>query len=138
MTPVEAKLEDLAQTMGVTIFETSKLGSHLNACFHPLTKTVFVRMALDPATKICAIAHELGHVYYGHSCSSPRAEREADEWAARQLLTADLVEKASRDCDGYISAMAAELSVTPRLLMMWVEMYKFGKINEHFGCAMHI
>lgn len=135
MSSVEANLDALAQDMGITVIETSKLGSSLNACFHPSTRTVFVRLGLDPATRTCAIAHELGHAHYGHSCSMQRAEREADEWAARKLLDYDQVEKAGRECDDSIPAIAAELSVTPKLLRLWFEMYRAGKIQQRISCA---
>ena len=33
------------------------------------------------------IAHELGHAAYGHTVSDAKAERQADEYAARLLIT---------------------------------------------------
>ncbi|WP_281707420.1 ImmA/IrrE family metallo-endopeptidase [Corynebacterium argentoratense] len=138
MSSVEAKLDALAQDMGITVIETSKLGSSLNACFHPSTRTVFVRLGLDPVTRTCAIAHELGHAHYGHSCSTQRAEREADEWAACKLLKIDEVEAAGWECDGARSAMSAELGVTPGLLDLWMSMYEQGRIkNHHEWCTIN-
>ncbi|MBG9325220.1 ImmA/IrrE family metallo-endopeptidase [Corynebacterium belfantii] len=129
MSPVEAALETLAHTMGITVIETSKLGSTLNACFHPPTQTIFIKIGLDPVTRRCAIAHELGHAHYGHDCSTPGAERQADEWAARQLLDVGDVEVVGWECEGSAVAMAAELGVTPHLLVLWMGMYERGRIE---------
>ncbi|MBG9260218.1 ImmA/IrrE family metallo-endopeptidase [Corynebacterium belfantii] len=129
MSPVEAALETLAHTMGITVIETSKLGSTLNACFHPPTQTIFIKIGLDPVTRRCAIAHELGHAHYGHDCSTPGAERQADEWAAQQLLDVGDVEVVGWECGGSAAAMAAELGVTPHLLVLWMGMYERGRIQ---------
>lgn len=129
MSPVEAALETLAHTMGITVIETSKLGSTLNACFHPPTQTIFIKIGLDPVTRRCAIAHELGHAHYGHDCSTPGAERQADEWAAQQLLDVGDVEVVGWECEGSAAAMAAELGVTPHLLDLWMRMYERGRIQ---------
>lgn len=129
MSPVEAALETLAHTMGITVIETSKLGSTLNACFHPASQTIFIKIGLDPVTRRCAIAHELGHAHYGHACSTPGAERQADEWAAQQLLNVGDVEAVGLECEGSAAAMAAELGVTPHLLVLWMGMYERGRIR---------
>ncbi|MHC9566425.1 ImmA/IrrE family metallo-endopeptidase [Corynebacterium diphtheriae] len=129
MSPVEAALETLAHNMGITVIETSKLGSTLNACFHPPTQTIFIKIGLDPVTRRCAIAHELGHAHHGHNCSTPGAERQADEWAAQQLLDVGDVEAVGLECEGSAAAMAAELGVTPHLLVLWMGMYERGRIQ---------
>lgn len=129
MSPVEAALETLAHTMGITVIETSKLGSTLTACFHPASQTIFIKIGLDPVTRRCAIAHELGHAHYGHDCSTPGAERQADEWAAQQLLDVGDVEAVGLECEGSAAAMAAELGVTPHLLVLWMGMYERGRIQ---------
>lgn len=128
MSTVERRLERLIADAGVRIVETGRLTRSLNACYHEPSRTIIVRWGLDPVTRVCAIAHELGHAHYGHDCSSARAEREADEWAARALLTVDLVEDAGRECDGAACAIAAELGVTPALLELWMQMYQAGRI----------
>ncbi|MBH5301130.1 ImmA/IrrE family metallo-endopeptidase [Corynebacterium silvaticum] len=130
MSPVEAALETLAHNMGITVIETSNLGCTLNACFHPPTRTIFIKTGLDPVTRHCAIAHELGHAHYGHGCSTPGAERQADEWAARQLLDVGDVEAVGWECEGSAAAMAAELGVTPHLLTLWMRMYVQGRIQQ--------
>lgn len=134
MSRVEERLEALAEDMGVRLVETGRLSPELNACFHAPTMTVFVRHGLDPVTRRCAIAHELGHAQAGDECSSPRAEKTADEWAAKNLLDLDEVETVARDVDHAPSAMAAELGVTPHLLAVWMRMYEAGRIRVEWDC----
>ncbi|AKN76143.1 hypothetical protein D881_01870 [Corynebacterium ulcerans NCTC 12077] len=129
MSPVEAALETLAHNMGITVIETSKLGSTLNACFHPPTQTVFIKTGLDPVTRHCAIAHELGHAHYGHGCSTPGAERQADEWAARVLIDGDRLKSIGSEYDWAAPAIAAELGVTPHLLSVWMDLYARGRVT---------
>lgn len=136
MNTVEARLEQLTQDMGVTIVETPKLECVFNACFHLPSRTIIVHSGLDPATRTCAIAHELGHAYYGHDCSTPGAERQADEWAARGLMTLEMVEAVSVECEGSAAAMAAELGVTPVILEVWMRLYRAGRIARRRCAAM--
>ena len=124
---VEKRLIELIDASGVRLIETSELHRRFNACWHQPSQTVYVRWGLDPVTRRCAIAHELGHAHYGDECSSPGAERRADRWAASKLLDADAVFRAARDCDGAASLVAAELGVTPRLLEAWMELYRAGR-----------
>lgn len=131
MSPTGERLAQLLDAAGVELVESSRLDARLNACFHAGTRVVFVRRGLDPATRACAVAHELGNAAAGDTCSSPRAERLADEWAARHLLDVDRVEDAAADCDGAPAAIAAELGVTPRLLEVWMQLYESGRISPH-------
>lgn len=85
--------------------ETGRLGVRYNACYHQATRTIIVRTGLDPVTRTCAIGHEIGHAVNGDNCSNSRAERLADEWAARHLIDVDLVEAAAADSSGTPSAI---------------------------------
>lgn len=134
MSRVEERLETLAESLGVRLVETGRLSPTLNAAFHRPTMTMFVRWGLDPVTRRCAIAHELGHAHAGDECSSPRAEKAADEWAAQQLLDLDEVEEVARDVDHAPAAMAAELGVTPNLLAVWMRLYEAGRIRAEWDC----
>ncbi|KXI15225.1 hypothetical protein HMPREF3227_02516 [Corynebacterium sp. CMW7794] len=131
MSPIEERLHDLLDQAGVELVETGRLDVRYNACYHHATGTIIVRSGLDPATRICAIGHELGHAANGDDCSTARAERLADEWAARNLIDIDLVEDAAADNGGAPSAIAAELGITPRLLRIWMQLYEAGRIPTH-------
>ncbi|MDO4630847.1 MAG: ImmA/IrrE family metallo-endopeptidase [Corynebacterium sp.] len=129
MSPIEMRLEELLDAARANLIETHKLHD-LNAAFHAESRTIYIRHGLDHATRICAIAHELGHMYYGHTHSTVQAEREADEWAAIQLLDEESVMQAARECFGVPAAIAAELGVTPKLLSTWAYLYKIGRTRR--------
>ncbi len=137
MSNVEARLETLAQTIGVNVVESNKLGSFLNACFHKSTQTIIVRRSLDPATRKCAIAHELGHAHYGHDCSSPRTKREADESAARLLVDYHNMEQIAYEFGWPPPEICAELGVTPVLFEVWNRLYAAGKIDVNDWCQIY-
>ncbi|MEY8577246.1 ImmA/IrrE family metallo-endopeptidase [Corynebacteriaceae bacterium 6-324] len=134
MSTVDDRLSDLLVEQGVELIETDMLDIRYNAVFHSASRTIIVRSTLDPITRVCAIAHELGHAANGDTDSSPRAERLADEWAAQRLIDSTIVEEVARDCGGSPSAIAAELGVTPHLLTIWMQLYQVGRIRT-FDCA---
>lgn len=136
MTNAEDRLADLLVEVGVNLVETEKLDIRFNAVYHADSRIVIVRLGLDPATRLCAIAHELGHSVNGDSCSSPRAERLADEWAAKNIIDGSIVEDVAQDCGGAPSAIAAELGVTPHLLRVWMQLYEAGRIDT-YDCAIY-
>lgn len=133
MSSIETQLEKLATTMGIQLINSNRLDIAFNAVWHPTTKTIVVRYGLDPTTRVCAIAHELGHAHYGHNCSNEQAEREADEWAALHLLDFRTVKAAAYACDHNPGAIAAELGVTPRLLAVWMRLYESGRMRYRHG-----
>lgn len=65
------------------------------------------------------LAHELGHAHYGHWWSSRKHEDQADEWAARLLISPaewSLAIALHPDCP---QSVAAELGVLPRLVEVY-------------------
>jgi Zn-dependent peptidase ImmA (M78 family) len=66
------------------------------------------------------LAHEMGHWHLGHDWtrehSKMRDEREADQYAARLLITAEAYACAERECGTHPGAIARELGVTRRLV----------------------
>ena len=134
MSTTEDRLEDLVFEVGVDLVETDMLDPRFNAVYHAASRTIIVRSALDPVTRVCAIAHELGHAANGDTESSSRAERLADEWAATNLINSSEVESVATECGGIPSAIAAELGVTTHLLTVWMQLYQSGRIRT-FDCA---
>ncbi len=135
MSGIEERLEALVESMGLRLVESSRLSADLNACYHAASGIILVRWGLDPVTRRCAIAHELGHAWAGDTCSNPRAERAADEWAALHLLDLDDVERVALDTDHAPAAMAAELGVTLSLLEIWMQLYNAGRIRRSWHCV---
>lgn len=66
------------------------------------------------------LAHELGHYHHGHDWSREhdrvRDEREADQYAARLLITPDAYADAESHVGEHLGALARELGVTRRLV----------------------
>jgi Zn-dependent peptidase ImmA (M78 family) len=67
-----------------------------------------------------ALAHECGHWFHGHDWSREhdvaRDERQADQYAARLLISADDYARAEELCGTHPGALARELGVTRRLV----------------------
>lgn len=123
-------IDDLALSMGITVVESRRLDISYNAVFYRPGRAVYVRAGLDPVTRACAVAHELGHAYYAHDCSTPQAEREADEWAADHLLHEAEVQRAAYETGFEPAAIAAELGVTPHMLDTWWQLYRTGRTTR--------
>ncbi|WBT08817.1 ImmA/IrrE family metallo-endopeptidase [Corynebacterium sp. SCR221107] len=137
MSAVEDRLEAMCERMGVKLIERPDLRVDLNACWHADSRSIVVRWGLDPVTRRCAIAHELGHADAGHDCSSPRAEREADEFAAKLLIDYDEVERIAHESGWAPSEICAELGVTPDLFEVWSRLYEAGKIDMYSWCRIY-
>ncbi|OHQ65218.1 hypothetical protein HMPREF2657_09265 [Corynebacterium sp. HMSC072B08] len=134
MSIIEDRLSMLLEQANVRLIETPKLGVTFNAVYHAESRTIFVRWGIDPVTRRCAIAHELGHAIYGDTESSPLTERRADKWAATNLITLDDVNVAAENNDGVLSAMAADIGVTPHMLELWFELHQAGSIPHQHSC----
>ena len=130
----ESVIETVLADLDVRLVESARLGVDYNAVCHSPSRTIIVRWGLDAVTKRCAIAHELGHVHHGHDCSTPRYERDADEWAALQLPDEDRVSQVASESDHSPAAMAEELGVTPQLLGIWLKMYEAGRVPCTWDC----
>ncbi|GAB3397378.1 hypothetical protein GCM10027568_33120 [Humibacter soli] len=89
-------LQALARNYGVAIISTS-MPAGLLGCYLPDRACVYLDRKLTPMEVRSVLAHELGHVHYGHAEAAggdPEVwERQADAFAARLLI----------DCDEYAS-----------------------------------
>lgn len=66
------------------------------------------------------LAHELGHAYHGHDCTTPRTEAQA--WRRAAQLTVDVdAYRAAEALNHHPAAIALELDLTPRLIAAWQE-----------------
>lgn len=66
MSYVEYVLDELLDDAGVRLVETRKLPDFLNACFHKSSRAIYVSTVIDSATRVSAIAHELGKSTLSH------------------------------------------------------------------------
>lgn len=79
----------------------------------PDVHTIYLRHGMSWVEERCTLAHELGHAHYGHRDQSPKNERQADEWAAAQLL--GHVDYYPADIT--VADFCHEHDVTPRILL---------------------
>lgn len=113
-------LDHLAEVMGVRVVESPDLRADLNALYIHHRRRIIIRPDLDPYTRRAALAHELGHAYYGDDqADDPRLERRADQWAARLLITPESYAHAEHLHGPHAGAIAWELGVTPDLVRVW-------------------
>lgn len=78
-------------------------------------RTITLDLRLRHDEQRSTLAHECGHAFYGHDCTSPAGERQARKYAAGLLI--DPVEYARLERinpDQYW--LAEEFSVTPRII----------------------
>lgn len=84
---------------------------------------ILVNSRKSRTTQRAALAHELGHIFYGHDWRFPhehsRDELKADRFAADLLIDPASYAVAEVMHDGVISAVAAELEVPVSLLTIW-------------------
>lgn len=90
----------------------------MRACWDEDARTITIRIDLTLAEKKDALAHELGHAYYGHRCSTPANERAADRRAAA-LLIDPLAYRTAEILNPDPSAIAEELGITPRMVRVY-------------------
>lgn len=82
-------------------------------------KMIVYEISLTPVEKMCVLAHELGHAYYGHkNHGDEHAEELADYYAACLLITPAAYALAE-SIDPSPEAIAEELDVEPRLVRVY-------------------
>lgn len=73
---------------------------------------------------ISTLAHELGHAHYGRTGHHPKAERLADKWAARKLLSVDLLKEHSVNSTE-VTTIAASIGVMPDVVQTFIDTLNF-------------
>lgn len=95
------------------------------AAWMPHRNTITLRVGMDDVTTLCSLAHELGHAHYSHPPGHYGAqERQADEFAARLLISPVDYALAERLHGPHPAAIAHELGVTIHLTTIWKSLYE--------------
>jgi Zn-dependent peptidase ImmA (M78 family) len=121
MASTRDRLDELFQhcaDLGVQV-EWRDLGETRRGEFRRLTNTIVLNSRLTGTQALACLAHELGHAFLGHSCSTPANEQRAWEYAAAQLITPADYSAAEARVGPETAALAIELAVTPRLIEGW-------------------
>ncbi len=80
---------------------------------------IALHFALTADQMVSVLAHELGHVRFGDTCSTPAAERRAWEYAGALLITPVEYAIAEDLVGSHVGALAKELAVTVKLIEGW-------------------
>ena len=122
------KLDIIAADLGVSLREGSLPHGWWGAYDHR-THTITLLPNLGPIQYRSTLAHELGHAHYRHSGSTPRTERQASQWAARQLISQEAFMDAAYGADT-TSGVAAILEVMPGDVETYIETLDVWEVLE--------
>lgn len=119
--------------------------------FHPLDeydgylatpRDIVINTRLHASFQREVLAHELGHVHYGHDWRRPhdkaRDERQADMYAARLLISPEDYALAECTYGPHVGALAQALQVSTAIVKAWqashglsgVELQRLGDFRE--------
>ena len=115
------KLEHLLQhcaDLGINV-EWAELPDKRHGEYRLEGDRIILSLRLTRRQTIACLAHELGHQEFGDRCSTRRAEERAWEYAAAFLITPTEYQAAERLAGHHLSALAAELEVTPKVITAW-------------------
>lgn len=86
-----------------------------NGLWIPEEHTVILKQGMRRLLERSVLAHEIGHAVLGHPDDSPRNERQADRYAARQLINPERLTEVARYSPDP-GQWCVDLQVTPHLL----------------------
>lgn len=118
--------ETHANQLGIRIIDACLPAGTL-ALWDETTRTILASPGLLHRQRRCVLAHELAHAVNGDTHSpldtiaARKRERRADLTAAGWLLDPVSVRTALAVSPDSLSAAAADLDVTPRILSAWLE-----------------
>lgn len=99
--------------------------------YSPTKSLIVLSTALTLLQRWETLAHELGHAYYGHDCTSPTNEAQA--WRRAAFLTVDPARYAiAESIHPHPSAIANELDLTPALIEAW-QTHVYPAISERLA-----
>lgn len=123
----------LAEEHGVLIVERP---GPTRGGFEPASRTIRIDPGMSARTTRSVLAHELGHAVLGHLLSPASAvrrqqERQADEWAAGQLITPDAYAQAEDARGPHLASLAYELDVTIELVLAYQRRLQLNGAAAH-------
>lgn len=115
----QTNLDEIAADAGVTV-RSAALPHGRWGFYDHRHRLITLAPDLAPTQYRSTLAHELGHAILGHIGTRPKQERQADRWAARQLLTVDLVVEHADSCIE-VPELAHRLGVMPWVLRVFAD-----------------
>lgn len=116
-------LYKMAAALGVIVIDGDP-GRGRKGCYIDTRRTIVLRPGMGYARTRYVLGHELGHavrrdVHTGNADYDERAERRADEFAARLLIHPDAVRSAESIYGTDLESIARDLDVPTELLAVW-------------------
>lgn len=108
---------DHAAQLGIEVVHRPLRTAH--GLWLPEYRTILVHSRLRVASQRLALAHEVGHADLRHPDDRPKHERQADEYAAHNLICPIELKAAYEWCPDD-RAVASELGVSTRLFRAYV------------------
>ena len=97
-----------------------------NSCWYPEHNLIVMRQGMRHVQTRSALAHEMGHVTYGHTDDRPKHEVQADRWAADMLIDKEQVSTLLEWVPDS-ARLAAELGVTTRLVRVYLNVHHLAR-----------
>ncbi|MBF4551640.1 MULTISPECIES: ImmA/IrrE family metallo-endopeptidase [unclassified Pseudoclavibacter] len=120
---------ECARDLGISVQFCRELGGDLGR-WYPKQTTILILDSLPFFIERSVLAHEIAHAVLGHDSSTPKAERQADRWAARRLISIeDFRAVAAQSPDP--GQWCVDLQVTPRLLVTAADLYASRRHARH-------
>lgn len=107
-----------AAALGIRVVERPLDAVH--ELWFPDLRLIILKAGMRPAHLRNALAHGVAHAVLGHRDDRPKHERQADRYAARQLIDADELRSITAWADD-AGQVVAELGVTRRLLLAYLD-----------------
>lgn len=127
----ELRIERRSDKLNITITydEQGELAAGDLGGWFPATRRILIRPGVGYRNTLHTAAHELGHAELCHFANPPpwlhpRQEREADEYAARLLITPQEYRDAENAYGPHPGAIANELNTTVELVNIWRDIHE--------------
>lgn len=75
----------IAAEYGIAV-KRATLDPFVRGFYRARDSTIYLNRRLTGVETLCVLAHELGHVFYGHNCTTGTNENQANDYAARLLI----------------------------------------------------
>lgn len=136
MTPIDAYLQELADSAGIRI-EYAALPPDRDGEYRHKHRVIRLRRGMAARLHRSVLAHELAHAAFGDVPSRlgpvmAKQERRAEEWAALRLIHLDDYRHAEAVHDGHTGAIAYDLGVVRSI----VEAYQ--RVLQRVGDTVYV
>lgn len=128
--------EDLADTLDVVIVERA-MPDDLYGYWDHERREIVLNERMGPAERRSTLAHELGHAILGHEGHTPKHERQAVDWAVRQLIPISVLAACFRERPNDAAYAAAVMECQTQDVIDRVDLMTENERYEMLGRLHH-